>query len=172
MGQISLENLPNEIQKEILRKNWQSHDGQWQFAIFSELGPQKGNELNKRTARAVYKGAMYRLLKAFSIKKISNIQQFHSIMQAAMELFHAHGDFKFLIEPLSASSIRGIITKCGTHDSVLRAGVADIYECGCFSCRAGLYEAMGLVVEESCEKRLAQGDEHCEIIINVKNMES
>jgi len=166
---ISLQNISEETQKEILRKNWQSHDSRWQFEMFSELGAEKGNAVNKQVAKAVYKGGTYRLLKAFNITKVTDIDAFKALLSAAMELFHAHENFEYRIESTTDKSICAVITKCGTNDSVQKAGVADFYECGCFSCRAGCYEAMGLNVEEKCIKKLTKGDDCCEIIITVKN---
>lgn len=164
---IALKNISEETQKEILRKNWQSHDGRWQFEMFSELGPEKGNSINKEVARAVYRGATYRLLKAFNKNKVSSMDEFKAILSAAMELFHAHENFKYQIERITDTSLCAFITKCGTNDSVQKAGVVDLYECGCFSCRAGCYEAMGLSVEEKCVKCLTKGDDCCEIIITI-----
>jgi hypothetical protein len=169
MTPISLRDIPEEEQKEILRKSWQSVDGRWQFAAFSALGPEQGNAINKEIARAVHKGAMHKLLRAFNLSRVSNTEEFYGVMTAAMELFFAHSDFEYKFERVSDCTFRGAITKCRTNDNVRSAGVGDIYECGCFSCRDGWYEAMGVEVEEKCERRLLQGDAACEITFTVKS---
>ncbi len=168
-GHISLENLPEETQKEILRKNWQSTDARWQYATFSALGPRNGNRMNQEVAKAVNKGAMYRLLNAFNKPTISKAEDFSAIIRAAMDLFFSHVDFKYEIEQISNNTFRGTIHKCVTNENVRKVGVADMYECGCFSFRAGWYEAIGLNVEEKLVKCLLKGDDRCEIDLTVKD---
>lgn len=166
---ISLNEISQETQKEILRKNWQSHDGRWQYSMFSLLGPKIGNEQNKTIAKAVYNGGMHRLLNAFELTRISDISTFQKVMQAALDLFHAHSDFDIKIDITSPSSVVGIVRKCGAYDSVRKAKVEDIYDCGCFSCREGFYEAMGLNVNEKCNLCLAKGDVYCDVQITVED---
>jgi len=112
---------------------------------------------------------MFRLLNALDVTKITNADEFIAVIMAAMDLFFSHVDFEYQFERVSDVSFRGIIMKCVTNNNVRKAGVIDLYECGCFSLRSGWYEAMGLNVEEKCEKCLLKGDDVCEINVTIKD---
>ena len=162
-----LSSITNQQRIEILRKNWMSHEARWQMAVFQEFGWEKGNKLNQAVAREMGKVLMYRLMKALGISQVKNVEELQAICSAAMSLYYPPPTFIYHFERLSNMSFLGVMEKCGIHENVKKAGVADVYECGCFTMRSGWYEALGMEVEEELAKCLRNGDKACEIVIRV-----
>ena len=152
---------------EILRKNWMSHEARWQMAVFQEFGWEKGNKLNQAVIQEMGKVMMYRLAKALGISQIKNVEELEAVFSAAMHLYYPPPAFVYHFERLSNTSLLGVIEKCGIYENVKKAGVTDVYECGCFALHSGWFEALGVKVEEEPLKCLKWGDKTCQIVARV-----
>ncbi|MFW9980078.1 MAG: hypothetical protein ACFFEJ_18495, partial [Candidatus Thorarchaeota archaeon] len=87
-----------EDQLDILRKNWVSLDARWQFAAFTELGVEKGNQINQEVARQSGKTMMYRMMTALGYDRIDNIGEFHQVWKTAMDFYWPPPRFEYALK--------------------------------------------------------------------------
>ncbi|GAB4312395.1 MAG: hypothetical protein Kow0069_13170 [Promethearchaeota archaeon] len=91
-----------------------------------------------------------------------SMAEFAAVMDAAMRLFFSPTNFSYRFEVIQNETPLG-----GSVLGIRRVGAVGAYECGCFAMRSGWYEAMGLDARETCTKCLLEGDEVCEIRVDV-----
>jgi hypothetical protein len=163
-----LDKLTKDKKIEILRKNWMSHDAKSQMAIVQEFGWEKGNLLNKEIISEMGKVMMHRLKNALHITTIRNPDDFIDICSAAVDLYYPPPAMAYEFRKISENQLLANIKKCAVIAQVKRIGVSNFYECGCFAIRKGWYKALELKVKEECTSCIKEGDNECNIIVNVK----
>jgi len=165
---INLSMIDDTKKIDILRKNWMSHDARTQMVIVREFGWEKGNQLNKQIISEMGKTMMLRLMNAFGISQISNINEFKAICLAACEFYYPPPSMEYKFEILSDTKVLAIIKKCQSYDNVMKLGVSRFYECGCLAMRSGWYNALNMDVDEELVECLIKGDPTCKIMIRIK----
>lgn len=60
---------------------------------------------------------MYRLMKAFGISRINNIDELKAICSAAVDFYYP-STFVYNFEHLSDKCLLGVIKSCGTYETV------------------------------------------------------
>ncbi|TXT59823.1 MAG: hypothetical protein BAJALOKI1v1_1360008 [Promethearchaeota archaeon] len=164
-----LSNISTEEQKDIIRKNWLSHDAKWQISIVKNFGWEKANELNQQIAREIGKIMMYRMLNALNISKVTTIEQLKSLMWAIAHMHFPPPASNYQFEIASKSTLNIIIKKCRTHDNIIKVKAQKKYECGCFSIRSGFFDALDLQFSQKASKTLMKGDDCCKITVQIED---
>jgi len=115
--------------KEILNKNWMTHDAMWFYNCLQEFGIEKTNKINKAAIRGMAAIEIKRLQKALGIEKINSFDELRSFFDDAMEI--ATGKFmKYRYSTPAHNLMRAQWDSCFAHEGMKALGVADRYECG------------------------------------------
>jgi hypothetical protein len=118
----------NEL-KEILNKNWMTHDAMWFYHCLQEFGIEKTNKLNKAAIRDMSAIEIKRIQKAVGVAQINSFDELKNFFDQAMEI--ATGKFmKYQYSTPATNLIHGEWEKCFAHEGMKTLGVADRYECG------------------------------------------
>jgi hypothetical protein len=118
----------NEL-KEILNKNWMTHDAMWFYHCLRELGIEKTNKINKAAIRDMSAIEIKRIQKVMGATQINSFDEFKIFFDQAMEI--ATGKFmKYKYSSPSHNLIHGEWESCFAHEGMKALGVADRYECG------------------------------------------
>ena len=164
-----LSTISEEEKLKMLSKNWLSHDARWQIGSVSYLGWDKANKLNQNVTKQIGKVLMLRMMKALKISEVKNIYQVNLLLGLTTY-------FNFLIHPstwyiktISNEEYKLVINECFTFENVKRVGATGGYECACHFFREGLFEAICIEIEQTCQKNLMKGDNKCKICIKIKN---
>lgn len=162
-----LSTISEEEKYDMIRKNWLSHDARWQMQVVSHFGWEMGNKLNKAVSRDMGKVMMYRMMKTLGITQVKNMDELMRI-EGAVVYLNFPNFYPGQIKSLSDLSVQLHIEKCNTYENVKKANAIDKFECACFEFRSGLFDALGIDVEQELQKCLIKGDNCCEIFFKVK----
>ncbi|MCJ7515220.1 MAG: DUF6125 family protein [Dehalococcoidia bacterium] len=135
----------NEI-KEILIKNWMTHDAMWFYHCFQECGIDRTNKINKAAVRAMGIIEIQRIQKAVGMDKVETFEDFKSLMEATWSI--VKGDFmKFSHSYPSPNILRGEMERCFAYEGIKQIGAIDKYQCGIFERIYGWFDGLGLKYE-------------------------
>jgi hypothetical protein len=132
----------NEL-KEILIKNWMTHEAMWFYHCLQEFGIEKTNRINKAAARAMGTIEIRRIQKAVNLEKVETFEDFKSLIEAAWDI--AKADFMKASFSLPAKNVlRGDFERCFGYEGVKRIGAIEEYQCGIFERIYGWFDGMGI----------------------------
>lgn len=132
----------NEL-KEILIKNWMTHEAMWFYHCLQEFGIEKTNKINRASARAMGAIEIRRIQKAVSIEKVETFEDFESLLEAAGDI--AKADFmKFTFSLPSKNLLRGDFERCFAYEGIKRIGAIEQYKCGIFERIYGWFDGLGM----------------------------
>jgi hypothetical protein len=132
----------NEL-KEILIKNWMTHDAMWFYHCLQECGIEKTNKINKAAVRAMGMIEMKRIQKAVGIDKVETFEGFKSLIEAAWDI--GKGDFMKASFRLPARNVlRGDFENCFAYEGIKQLGAIEQYQCGIFERIYGWFDGMGI----------------------------
>ncbi|MEB2345733.1 MAG: DUF6125 family protein [Deltaproteobacteria bacterium] len=136
--------LPGEAeQKEIVRRCWYSHDGHWFQSAAAELGMEMANQLNRRALRAQGASEARRLRKALGMREICGLDDFLRLFDALASVLVPPPTAVRLERP-GDRSYAIHVDRCFVHESVVRAGNPESYQCAVFDRIAGWHDGAGL----------------------------
>ncbi len=132
----------NEL-KEVLIKNWMTHDAMWFYNCFQECGIEKTNKINKAAVRAMGMIEIKRIQKAVGIDKVETFEDFKSLIEAAWDI--VKGDFmKSSFSLPSKNVLRGDFESCFAYEGIKQIGAIDQYQCGIFERIYGWFDGLGI----------------------------
>ena len=138
-----LSSLSFDAQKDLLIKNWMSHDARWYMAVVEHFGIEHANRLNQKVARELGRVEMKRFMKALGLTPSRNMEEYLNLKNAALSMFGSDlVDYEIRI--LDRQTYEMHLTRCFAHENIVRAGIKDQYECGIFSRLQGWIDAQGL----------------------------
>jgi len=121
--------LTKDQLKEILNKNWMTHDAMWFYNCLQEVGIEKTNKINKAAIRGMAAIEIKRLQKALGIEKINSFDELKRFFDSAMEI--ATGKFmKYHYSNPAHNLMHAQWDSCFAYEGMKSLGVADRYECG------------------------------------------
>ena len=139
----------NEL-KEILIKNWMTHDAMWFYHCLRECGIDSTNKINKAAVRGMGIIEIRRIQKAVGIKEVTTLEDFRSLVEAAWDI--VKGDFMKSNFSLPAENIlRGDFERCFAYEGIKQIGAIERYECGIFERIYGWFDGMGMKYSVSPE---------------------
>ncbi len=132
----------NEL-KEILIKNWMTHDAMWFYHCLQECGIERTNNINKAVVRAMGTIEIRRIQKAVGIQNVATFEDVKSLLEAAWDI--VKGDFMKSSLSLPAKNIlRGDFEKCFAYEGIRQIGAIEQYECGIFERIYGWFDGLGM----------------------------
>ncbi|TFF98377.1 MAG: hypothetical protein EU547_01755 [Promethearchaeota archaeon] len=127
--------LIDELDKEELRnllvKNWMTHDGAWFLNTYLQFGIKKANKLNKRAIRTLSSFEISRIKEKLGLanKTISNYDELQQFVNNAFSVLK--GDFmNFNYSFPGENRIHWDMGKCFAYEGMKKLGVEKEYECG------------------------------------------
>jgi hypothetical protein len=126
---IDFNSLSKDELKEIMNKNWMTHDAMWFYNCLQEFGIEKTNKINKAAIRGMAAIEIKRIQKALGIGPINSFDEFKSFFDAAMEI--ATGKFmKYTYSTPAHNLMQAQWDSCFAYEGMKSLGVSDRYECG------------------------------------------
>ena len=138
-----LSSLSFDAQKDLLIKDWMSHDARWYMAVVEHFGIEHANRLNQKVARELGRVEMKRFMKALNLTRSRNMEEYLNLKKAALSMF-GPDLVDYEMKTLDRQSYEMHLTRCFAHENIVRAGIKDQYECGIFSRLQGWIDAQGL----------------------------
>ena len=138
-----METLSKNQLKEILSKNWMTHDAMWFYHCLRECGIEKMNRINRAAVRAMGIIEIRKIQKAVGIQKVATFEDFGSLIEAAWDI--VKGDFMKSSFSLPAKNIlQGGFEKCFAYDGIKQIGAIGQYQCGIFERIYGWLDGIGI----------------------------
>jgi hypothetical protein len=161
--------IPPEDMKQMLAKGRWTCESNWMMAMVMAAGWDTVNAANLEVGKAVAKVEMHRLMRLLGLNAPRNDEQFVRMIMLAMECFITEDYWDYEARYAGPGQMLAIIHKCYAYAKIHSIGVDKDYQCGCFGLRDGWYAAMGIEAEEKLTKCLKDGDEQCEILVEIKS---
>jgi len=121
--------LKTDELKELLTKNWMTHDAMWFYQCLHEFGIEKTNKVNQAAIRAMSAIEIKRIQKAVGMGPPATFAEFKTLFDMAMTV--ATGKFmKYSYNAPDTNHIRAEWHECFAYEGMKSMGVADRYECG------------------------------------------
>jgi hypothetical protein len=115
--------------KEILNKNWMTHDAMWFYNCLQEFGIEKTNKINKAAVRGMAAIEIKRIQRAVGAEKINSFDEFKNFFDTAMQI--ATGKFmKYKYSITDKNLMQAQWDSCFAYEGMKALGVSDRYECG------------------------------------------
>jgi Family of unknown function (DUF6125) len=138
-----MESFADRELKNLIVKNWMTHDAMWFFHCLKECGIEKTNKINRAAVRSMAMIEVKRIKKKFEVERIETFDQFKDFMEKAYGIVKA--DFmKFDYRFPSEDVCRFEMQECFAHDGIKRIGVIDEYQCGIFERIEGWFDGLGI----------------------------
>lgn len=132
--------------KEILIKNWMTHDGMWFLHSVNNCGIEKTNKINKAAVKSMAEIEIKRLKRAFNLNKIKTFKDFQLFLKSVFNIVKA--DFMdFTFSYPSKNKFQFTMNKCFAYEGINRIGIIDQYECGIFERIETWFDGLGLEYE-------------------------
>jgi hypothetical protein len=161
--------LSGEEREALLVKCWMSHDARWFMAVTAECGLETANRLNKIAAHEAGKAEARRIARALQLPPVRSVDDYLVVQELLISLLGPHL-LDYGITSAGDNAFQINVERCFAHEQVVRAGVAETYECGIFPRVTGWLEVLGVEYEMTpslgrCLK--AQGQE-CTYVFRFK----
>jgi hypothetical protein len=130
-SEMTTDSIPLEKSelKELLSKNWMTHDAMWFHHCLQEFGIEKTNKINQAAVRDMSAIEIKRIQKAFGLGQPTTFAEFKILFDMAMAV--ATGKFmKYSYSAPATNHIHAEWHSCFAYEGMKALGVADRYECG------------------------------------------
>ncbi len=164
-----LATIEPEDMKHMLAKGRWTCESNWMMAMVMAAGWDAVNAANLEVGKAVAKVEMHRLMKLLEMEAPKSDEEFTMMVVVAMECFITEDYWDYEARYVGPGKMLAIVRKCYAYTKIHSIGVDKDYRCGCFGLRDGWYAAMGIEVEEKLTKCLKDGDDQCEIWVQIKS---
>jgi len=141
-----LRGLSAAEREELLIKCWMSHDARWFMAVAQQFGVDTANRLNQTAAHAEGIVEAQRIVRALQLQKPATVGDYLAI-QETLITFLGPDLLNYRVLETGDDSYRLEVQRCFAYDNVVRAGIADSYECGIFARVTGWFDALGIQYE-------------------------
>lgn len=140
---MPLKTLNRDELRDILLKNWMTHDALWYGETALKFGMAEASPMNLRVCRKLGSIEFQRLMKMVNASSPGNISEYRELFEIGKQVFVP--DFMRLqIEyPGNDSQIFHVLD-CFAHKGMEQAGLLTDYECGIFERIEGWFDAMNL----------------------------
>ncbi len=139
----SLAKLPSEQREQILIGFWMSHDARWFAAAARTLGMDTANLLNREAVHAEGKAEARRLARLLGIGPVRSTDEYLAL-QDVLAGFLAPGLLDYQVVKANADLFEILIGRCFANENVVRAGMAEEYECGIVERILGWLDGLGV----------------------------
>ncbi len=136
--------LNREELRDILIRNWMTHDSLWYGEVASRFGMTEASPMNLRVCKKLGKIEYRRLMKMVGVSTPSNMVDYRELFELGKKVFFPdfmNVQIKYLEDDLQVFRV----LDCFAYKGMKEAGVIDDYECGIFERIEGWFEAMDLM---------------------------
>ena len=145
----SLDRIDKKELRDLLGKNWLTHDGMWFSHTYQEVGIEKANMLNKAAIRSLAPIEINRVMKILGVvgKKIDTFETLKAFMREALEIILPSTVFKkfqFTVSTKGLFHWEWEFGECFAYKGMKRIGIIDGYHCGVIYRIECWLEAMGI----------------------------
>jgi hypothetical protein len=138
--------LEQDELKELLNKNWMTHDAMWFYNCLEEFGIEKTNKINKAAIRTMAAIEIKRYQKALKISRFDSFDELDHFFKLVMMI--VSGKFmKYNFSFQEKNIIHAEWQSCFAYEGMKGLGVADRYECGIMLRIETWFEALGIKYE-------------------------
>ena len=138
--------LSGEEREALLVKCWMSHDARWFTAVAAEFGLETANRLNKIAVHEAGKAEARRIARALQLPPVRGVDDYLVMQELLISLLGPHL-LDYGITSAGDNAFQISVERCFAHEQVVRAGVAEAYDCGIFPRVTGWLETLGLKYE-------------------------
>jgi hypothetical protein len=140
---MTLQILNQEQLRDILIRNWMTHDALWYGEVARRLGMTEASPMNLRVSRELGRIECRRLLKGSNATFPKNMAQYVELFDFVMSVF-VPNFMKWEIDYPGKNIQVFRISECFAHRGMEKAGLIADYECGIFERIEGWFDAMRL----------------------------
>jgi hypothetical protein len=90
-GKMPIKTPETKQLKELLNKDWMTHDAMWFYNCVQEIGIEKANRINRAAVRAMAAVEMKRMKRALGVTEVKAFDQLVELFEASMYI--VSGDF-------------------------------------------------------------------------------
>ncbi len=145
--------LDAETEKDLLRRCWMWHDARWFAAVAGEFGMEAANRINRKNVRALGQTEMRRLMKALAVDRVDDLAEALELYAAGRHLYVPLSLMDAEVGAVTPDSYEVVFRRCFVHENIVRAGIADTYDCAVFDRIQGWHDAWGLPLAEDLPVR-------------------
>lgn len=138
---MELKKLEGEELRDILIRNWMTHDALWYGEAAAKLGMSEASPMNLRVCRTLGRIEFKRYMKAAGAKPPTNMVELEEIYREGMKIFvPPFMDFTFSFN--DDGTVVANVFDCFAFNGMTKAGAIGEYECGIFERIEGWFDAM------------------------------
>lgn len=129
--------------RQLLIKNWMTHDAMWLANCAWELGMERTNRLNLAAVKAMAVIEAKRLAKLLGVDRVDSFETLQGFVDQSWQILVADFmDFHYQFQ--EPNIMRAEMKGCFAYDGTKRLGVIDQYQCGIFERINGWMEGLQL----------------------------
>ena len=144
-----IDNIDKAELKELLIKNWMTHDAMWLYHCVNECGVDTMNKINQAAVKSMAAIKIQKIRKLIGIpkdKKIETIAEFMTIFESAMEI--VRGEFMdFSYSEIADGVFSWKWNKCFAYEGIKGLGLLDHYKCGILIRINSWFDTLGVKYE-------------------------
>lgn len=140
--------LTQEQRETLLLGAWYSHDARWFNAVAEEFGIEAANRLNRRAVHALALVEAHRLAKTLGLGPAPDLPAFLAFVDHIRDTYVPSSLSEMEVTVVDDRTYEVEVTKCFVAGNIVRAGIAESYECAVFDRLHGWHEAAGLPLSE------------------------
>lgn len=141
-------NLSQELREDLIRRAWYAHDARWYAIVAAEFGLEAANRLNRNAVRALSQVEAGRLLRTLGLEPEPTVEGVVALLRKGINVYVPPPLMEVALQPLDGESYQVEVRKCFAAANIVKAGIADAYECAVFDRFEGYHDAMGLPLAE------------------------
>lgn len=124
-----IDKLDKQELRELLVKNWMTHDAMWFYHTYKECGIDAANKINKASVRGLAAIEVKRLIKAMGKNEIKTFEELKDFFDEGFNVIK--GDFMTVTYSFPERNVMvWDIPQCFAFDGMKKIGVIDQYACG------------------------------------------
>ena len=117
--------------RDLLVRNWMTHDAMWFANTAQQCGIEKANIINRAAVKAMATVEAKRLKEALQVERIASFEELASFVKTGFEIIRAPF-MAFNVTFPEKNAMRWEISTCFAYTGVKRLGVIAQYQCGIF----------------------------------------
>lgn len=129
--------------RNILIKNWMTHDALWYGEVAAKFGMAEASPMNLRVCRKLGQIEFGRLMKMVGAPSPKNIEEYQELFEIGKQVFFPDFISVQIDYPSDDSQVFHFLD-CFAHRGMKKLGLLPDYECGIFERIEGWFDAMGL----------------------------
>ena len=146
-----IDNIDKAELKELLIKNWMTHNAMWLYHCVNACGVDTMNKINQAAVKSMAAIEIQRIRKLIGIpkdKKSKTIAEFMTIFESAMEI--VRGEFMdFSYSEIADGVFSWKWNKCFAYEGIKGLGLLDHYKCGILIRINSWFDTLGVKYELS-----------------------